>query len=226
MTAIALPRQDWIQRLMAMSLRSPLAAKRQIVTPLGIAGGGISGPATILHDTFTDAQYTRLSTHAIAPVNVPITAWTTSTYWASINASNQVYGRFTQGVDALCESGVEDKTLTVDCFTSTDMTDFSIYFRYLNTSNYYRAFWSANVWYFFEIAAGVFSVRGSVAYTKSNNTLYSASLVLSGNDIALSVNGVPVLSYSSAVNKTYTKVGMAMTGGETCYIDNFKVTVP
>jgi hypothetical protein len=158
-------------------------------------------------DNFTGADGTNLTAHTpdIAPVGAT---------WAKIGGSdvvisgNKAASITGSGFVYAIESGVSNFTLTVTV-NATSSGYFGVVVRYSDTSNYWYLLWrkSDNTLQIYKREGGAGALMASVGKTLNLSQDYTMTVVCNEENIQMTMEGTTV-SYSSAFNKTATKIGL------------------
>jgi hypothetical protein len=191
------------------------------------AGAGAAG-RTLLFDTFTDADNTALPSHA---PDVGAGSWVnTNGSWdiQSDHAHLATDSGAGQNV-ASFDVGQSDVTLTLDYAAAGAGSDDGVALRVQDSTNYWLVkFDSAgNAFALYEQVGGSFTQRAGAFYIWDTAT-HGVRVVCSASSITVSVDGVQLLSYGSAVSfESLTKFGPR------CHVlanqgtwDNLQVTNP
>ena len=162
----------------------------------GMAGAG--GLSLKVRDEFTDTNGTLLGSHTIAPTNVPSTSWGGIQGGADIQ-SNQANATSTQ-TRFICNPGAADGEVRCDVIAQAADGRHGVVVRAQDASNFWFVGFqsSANTFYIEERNAGTFTVRASVGKTINGGQTYAVRAVLSGSNIAGTIDGGSDISYGSA----------------------------
>jgi len=165
------------------------------------AGGGV---AVHVEDSFTAANGTNLNGWTPDIANTPGNTWQAAVLnWSII--SNRARGTNYLYSVLVIDCGNADGIITMPCARGGNRN--GIVFRYVDTSNYWRAEHSSGSGLFaiVQTAGGSDVTRASVADTST--TVLTMTVTLSGNNIQANFNS-NTLNYSSAIGASATKHGI------------------
>lgn len=199
--------------------------------------GAPAAPGVVIEDAFAGTNGTAITSHTVAPTNVPTSSWEHLTGGA-VNDSvaavtiegNRV--RFAQDAAAAntiaIETGLSDCEIEFDAVTVSAISGqhLTACFRAVDVDNRLVAGYVAGgAFYILKTVAGVDTYLYGPTGTPPATTA-SVKVVLNGTTIELWVDGVLITSVTDATNLTATKHGLriytAALGAVEC--DNFKVT--
>lgn len=197
--------------------------------------GGLTDPtpltytatAPFLKDTFTDTDGTLLTAHTMdfGPGWTKIAGSTSEPTIQSNKAQSTLDA--VNFYSYVSDSGHADCTIKLNFVLGASDGNHAVglYFRYLDSSNYWLLFvnGAASNVFLFRHQAGVDNTEASGAVALTSGVQYELSVTLSGNSISCLVNGVP-FNATNSFNNTQTKHGMLFVqfvGANPVTIDDF-----
>lgn len=204
-----------------LGFRLPFARRKGY--GMGAAGGGNEGAAgdpTLVFDQFTDANFTNLTAHAIAPTNTISATWTT--LLGVILIQSNTAGRWGGAHPDACvyESSRSDVTITQTHRHGANYTHNHAILRCTDANNFWHVMTQSgdNYWRIVERNANVDTTRASAAKTISTLTNYAISVTASGTTISATIDGGTSISYALATfNQTATKHGVGTNDNSAGY---------
>lgn len=166
-----------------------------------------SGP--LIYDTFA-GNGVDVTAHAIAPINVPGSAWL-ATLGAFSVQSNVLHSNF--GESARVQIGRTDYVAAVTCKTAL----FGVAVRVLDAGNLFGFYANGTNCNLYEKLLGAYVLRGSVTLSAAiNNSVFS--IRQSGNDMLCQVHSptnvlLGAIAYSSATNVSVDYAGVFTSPG-------------
>jgi len=169
---------------------------------------GVAGPTVLFYDTFTGANNTPLASRA-PDVDVVGGGWITDAiYQIQSNTAARVSGA--GAAIAYFESGVSDGLITLLLKTTNSSTQSGLVVRYVDANNYW---WltvnNAGSMRINEVSGGILTQRAALVRTLLASTFYPASIELTVNNIAYTLQG-QTISYASSAHATATKHGLLL----------------
>lgn len=180
------------------------------------------GANVLIYDTFTDADGTNLTAHAIAPINTPGAVWAAVDPVGSpirVSSNRAVIGN---GVPRYYLSSTVANCTVSATIRLVVAGNLGVMFRRTDDANYWVAFVQTTQIVLNEITGGVTTQRAATARAYSTGVDYVLSVVLAGNSISCTCDGTTI-TYTSAVRNTATIHGLRGSGnGNIC--DDFTVS--
>jgi len=178
-----------------------------------LKGAGAAGAATVLIlDEFTAANGTALSGRAPSPTNTPGFNWANLKGTWDIQNNRAQAATLDDGV-ARCavDSGVSDfvarVTFNPSAAAIADSNVIALLVRLTDAGNYWAIGTQAHTFNIFQVGPG-FDNRASASVTINAGVDHEIEVTVSGTEISATLNGGNLLTYSSSVHQTSTKVGM------------------
>jgi hypothetical protein len=206
--------------------------------PINLCGVNTNGATVLVKDVFADTNGTSLPDHAIAPINLPAAAWTTTgggaATWTIQGNALQISGTMAGGL-AYLDSGKANVTVTavINFLSSSPNANLGVVFRYTGTADLWfcELNESTSSFEMYEVVSASYAMRASAAFTPATNTPYTLVVKASGSTISATVNGGTPLSYgSAATGLSATKQGYwassSNSGPNTYQSTSFQVTTP
>lgn len=204
----------------------------------GLNGDDVAGPvsnvvtlviaATIIGDTFTDADGTLLTSHAIAPTNTLSLSWSNLVGTCKINGNAVTWNALSSyNAKAVVDTAEPDVVITADLIYDAGANRVAIIIaRVTDASNMFLfSLYNGNA-NIQKLSAGVQTSLAQEAVDIVDNTTYPASITLNGADISFSVAG-HTLTCSSSDFQTNTKHGVAFYNASTRgveAVDNLQIS--
>lgn len=179
---------------------SPLIARRRRSNPYALY---------LYYNSFTGSDGTSLSSHT--PEKGSVMTLDTGTWVISGNRANcndNTSGR-------LCHVNIGASDYTLSCKVRADdvANRFgAIVFRFQNVNNFWMFQVQDGTAYLYECNAGSFTVRGSTAFTATNNVENTLGVVLLGTSIICTIDGANTVSYTSGFLSTEQSIGLRYSG--------------
>jgi hypothetical protein len=178
----------------------------------GVSGGVGVGSVVALNggniyaliNTFTAPNGTTLA--AYVPNVGP--SWTQVMGSATIQSNKLAMGSGGFGVQ---DSGLSNYTMTVDVTAQAGATQ-EVVFRYSNSSNYWFAQLTTVGLVMVKVVAGSLILVQNTPHVFVSGTTYNMSVVLAGNALHATADGITVGTGADAFNNTATKVGLQSLG--------------
>lgn len=198
-----------------------------------VAAAGIT---TLILDEFTDANGTALTSHTIAPTNVPATSWSqvnifgTPSIQIQSNLATLIYVTDSNSFAiANLNAGVANVVITATVTTAAIGRNEpqGVIGRY-NTSSSFWTFGVSTNLDKIQIMEQTATERASAAKTIANSASYNLTITMNGDVLTLDVDGTSC-TYTSSTNNTKTVHGAYFYARNTgsyagTKIDNFQVT--
>ena len=199
----------------------------------GDASGSSGGVPLVLliEDSFTDADSTLLTAHAIAPTNTPAVSWVNhvganAILGNKVGAWSGVVTENLSTVDSGIANGIVEALITHNAGSARAQ---SVIVRFLDSSNYWKVELTTTAFRIRDVVAGVETTRVSTFFSAVGGVSYTIRVTMSGDTISATRDGLNPISYASAsFNNTQTKHGIRMVTaadftGLTMAADDFKV---
>ena len=186
-----------------------------------------AGPVTLIHDEFTGADGTALTSHAIAPTNTPATSWTavSGTWQIQSNTAQLVSTDPNATKSATVDAGVADAVVSVD-MTIPAAGSFAAG---IIARSQGAAYWECFYW---NLARSQLVLResGGTVRASANVTLTGTEtmeVTLDGASITIAMGGETINYLSASANQTVEVHGLltyrSTVGYNVVPLDNFKV---
>lgn len=201
----------------------------------GTMSGSIISLVTLVYDEFTDADGTLLTSHVIAPINLPGNSWvlarsiaTNMTTESNKSSSNSIATGEWDAVN--CGNANVTITVTTQMSAADANSSAAILGRWESGAgiNCFLCDYSLSSYNIYEVANATFTQRATGAFTADTNT-HNLKLIMSGTSLTFTIDSGTALAYSTATYQTNTSHGCGGypgLAGEPTTFDNFKVTAP
>lgn len=195
------------------------------------AGGAAASPLLIL-DQFTDTNGTEITSHTIAPTNVPAASWASDGDAISVDIQSnkaKMEGSATTNVLKVIPCAQADVTISGDVTIIANASRQGLALRESNSTNFWKVCvrQTSNLFELVEFNANTNTVRASTSVTLTAGVSYALAAVAAGASISATLDGANGISYGSATfNQTATRHGIFSGTALGVQWDNFQVTHP